>query len=98
MLNGLSLSWTWQPVTLIVLLLLSLLYLLGIWQAWHRWQRDPQEKPVSPYRIATFFGAMLLLLFLFASPLSTIGRTQLFFVHAFQIVVITSICSPLILA
>ena len=95
MLNGLSLSWMWQPAILIVLFLLSLLYLLGIWQAQ---QRDPQGKPVSPYRIAAFFCAMFLLLFLFASPISTIGRTQLFFVHAFQIVVITSICSPLILA
>lgn len=98
MLNGLSLTWTWQPAVTLVLLLLSLLYLLGIWQARRRWLREPLGKPLTIYRIAAFFGAMLLLVLILASPLSAIGRTQLFFVHAFQIVVITSICSPLILA
>ncbi len=98
MLNGLALIWSWSPGAIIFLLVLCLLYVWALWQARQRLGNDPEEQPVSAYRIAAFFGGIVMVALLVLSPINTIGRTQLFSVHLAQIVILTSVCAPLILA
>ena len=80
------------------LLLLCLLYLWALWQARRRLRNDPEEQPVSAYHIAAFFGGIVIVALLVLSPINTIARTQLFSVHLAQVVILTSVCAPLILA
>jgi putative membrane protein len=47
--------------------------------------------------IAAFFLAMLIAAFVLLTPIDTIGRIQLFSVHMAQVVVLTTLCTPLIL-
>ncbi len=44
-----------------------------------------------------FFLAILLAAFMLLTPVDLIGRTQLFSMHMAQIVVLTTLCTPLIL-
>ena len=76
MLDGLSLTWSWNPGVVIFLLLLCLLYLWGLWRA-----RRLEEQPISAYRIAAFFGGIVIVALLVLSPINTIARTQLLSVH-----------------
>jgi cytochrome c oxidase assembly factor CtaG len=94
MLNGLSLTWSWSPGAVLFLLLLCLLYLWGLWKA----RRCLEEQPVSVYRIAAFFAGIVIVALLVFSPINTIARTQLFSVHLAQMVILTSVCAPLVLA
>jgi cytochrome c oxidase assembly factor CtaG len=94
MLNSLSLTWSWSPGAVIFLLLLCLLYLGGLWQA----RLHFEEQPIRAYHIAAFFAGIVILALLMLSPINTIARTQLFFVHLAQVVVLTSVCAPLVLA
>lgn len=98
MLDGLSLSWSWSPGAMIFLLLVCLLYLWALQRARRRLSNDPQELPVRAYRIAAFFGGIGFAALLVLSPINTIARTQLFSVHLAQIVLLTSVCAPLVLA
>jgi cytochrome c oxidase assembly factor CtaG len=94
MLDGLSLIWSWSPGAILFLLLLCLLYLWGLWQA----RRHLEEQPVSAYRIAAFFAGIVIVALFVLSPINTIARTQLFSVHLAQVVILTSVCAPLVLA
>jgi len=89
--GGLSFQWPWNPWALIFLLLLCLLYILGL-RALRR--RGIQ---VSALRIASFGGGILLAALLLLTPVETIGRTQLFFIHMTQVVLLTTVCTPLIM-
>ncbi|HEY4036071.1 MAG TPA: cytochrome c oxidase assembly protein [Ktedonobacteraceae bacterium] len=94
MLDGLSLTWSWNPGVVIFLLLLCLLYLWGLWQAR---RRRLEEQPISAHRIAAFFGGIVIVALFVLSPINTIARTQLLSVHFAQIVILASICAPLVL-
>jgi putative membrane protein len=98
MLDGLSLTWSWSPGTIIFLLLICLLYLWALQRAQRRHREEPHEQSVSGYRIAAFFGGIGLVALLVLSPINTIARTQLFSVHLAQIVLLASVCAPLVLA
>lgn len=89
--GGISLQWPWNPWALTFLLLLCLLYLLGLRTARKR------GVPASMLRMASFFSGILLAAILLLTPLETIGRTQLFFVHMIQVVLLITACTPLIM-
>jgi cytochrome c oxidase assembly factor CtaG len=94
MLNGLLLTWSWNPGAGMFLLLFCLLYLWALWQA----RRHLEEPSISPYRITAFFAGIVIVALLVLSPINTIARTQLFSVHLAQMVILTSVCAPLVLA
>src|SRR5690242_8074452 len=94
MLNGLLLTWSWSPGAVMFLLLFCLLYLWRLWQA--RWCLE--EHPISAYRVAAFFAGIIIIALLVLSPINTIARTQLLSVHFAQVVILTSVCAPLVLA
>lgn len=97
MLDGLSLAWSWSPGAIMFLLLVCLLYLWALQRARRRLSKDPCEQSVSTYRIAAFFGGIGLVALLVLSPINTIARTQLFSVHLAQLVLLSSVCAPLVL-
>jgi putative membrane protein len=94
MLNGLLLTWSWSLGTVVFLLLLCLLYLWGLWLA----RRHVEGQCISAYRIAAFFAGIVIVALFVLSPVNTIARIQLFSVHLAQVVILTSVCAPLVLA
>lgn len=92
--DGLSLIWPWNPGAIILLLVLCLLYLPGLRRARLRY---PQDRPVKTRQIVFFFSAIVIAALMLLTPVDTIGRTQLFFVHMFQLVVLTTLCTPLLI-
>src|SRR5437763_13357686 len=91
MFNGLSSAWPWNPGAIIVLSLLILLYLLGLWRV------HTLQKTVSAYRVIAFFSGIIIAALLLLTPVDTIGRTQLFSVHMAQVVILVTLCAPLLL-
>lgn len=94
MLDGLLLIWAWHPGTLALLIILSLLYALGVRRVR---LHAPQDTSLRASHIVAFFLAVLIAAFVLLTPVDTIGRTQLFSVHMAQVVILTTLCSPLIL-
>lgn len=92
MFNGLNLAWPWNPVALVLLLLISLFYLLG----W--WRLRATEDALKPLRLLAFWGGIALSAVLLLTPMDTIARTQLFSVHMAQVVLLTTVCGPLMIA
>jgi putative membrane protein len=66
--------------------------------AFVRAKRASEERAVSFVRIVAFFLGTFLVAILLLSPINTIARTQLFSLHMAQVVALTTICSPLIIA
>ncbi len=94
MLAGLSLAWPFNPGVILFLLLLVTLYLLGL----RRVRRHPvQDDAVNWRHILAFFSAIAVMALVLLTPFDTIARTQLFSVHIAQLVVLTTLCVPLIL-
>src|SRR5579875_1162528 len=73
------------------------LYVVGLRQARRRHARNPREAPVRWYHVTCFFSAIIIAGFLLLTPLDTIARTQLFLLHMSQVVLLTTLCAPLIL-
>ena len=96
MLNGLDFSWHWRPGVLVVIILLCLFYSLGIRQARMR-KNDAQEKRLKSCHIVAFVLALVTMAFVLLTPLDTIARTQLFMAHMAQVVLLTTLCAPLLL-
>lgn len=92
MFYGLSSAWPVNPEAVVVLLLLVALYLLRLIRM------RMQQKAVSTYRVIAFFSGIILAALMVLTPVDTIGRTQLFTVHIAAIVVLITVCSPLLLA
>jgi putative membrane protein len=97
MFNGLSTAWSISPVGIVSLLVFILLYLLGLRSAARLRRNDPQVPGVSAIRMLSFFTGVLIFALLLFSPINTIGRTQLFMVHIAQIIVLSTVCAPLLL-
>ena len=92
--NGLDVSWPWNPVPLIGLILLCFLYGFSM----SRVQKNgKQDTPFRKSRIVAFITAISLTAIVFLTPLYTIARTQLFFAHMVQAVILTTFCAPLLL-
>ncbi len=87
----LNLSWHWSPIALIGLVMLCLLYAFGIRQAR---KGNVQGTPLQKRRIVAFIVAVVVMAVVFLTPIDTIARTQLFFVHMVQA---TTVCAPLLL-
>ncbi len=93
---GLSLSWPWNPGVMLFLLVLVILYLLGLRYA----QRHPiavEDGGVTRRHIVAFFSAIVLMAITLLTPIDTIAHTQLFSVHMARLVLLITLCSPLIL-
>ncbi len=94
MFAGLSLTWPFNPGVILFLLLLVTLYLLGL----RRVRQHPvQGDVVNRRHIIAFFSAIALMAIVLLTPIDTIARTQLFSVHMAQLVLLTTLCAPLIL-
>ncbi|HLG61848.1 MAG TPA: cytochrome c oxidase assembly protein [Ktedonosporobacter sp.] len=92
--DGLSLIWPWNPGAIILLLVLCLLYLLGLRRVRLHY---PQGETVKMRQIVCFFSAIVIAALVLLTPIDTIGSTQLFVVHMFQLVVLTTLCTPLLI-
>ncbi|GAC1655209.1 MAG: hypothetical protein NVS4B12_27580 [Ktedonobacteraceae bacterium] len=93
MFAGLSLAWPFNPGVCIFLLLLVTLYLLGV----RRTRSVQQDGRVEQRHIIAFFSAVVIMAIVLLTPFDTIARTQLFSVHIAQLVLLTTLCAPLIL-
>ena len=91
--DNLNFTWHWSPFTLIALLLLCLLYIGGLRIAGRKNTYPPLEKR----RIAAFISAIALIALMLLTPIDMIARTQLFMAHMLQVVVLVTLCSPLLL-
>src|ERR1019366_600037 len=94
MLDGLLLTWAWHPGTLALLLILSLLYVLAVRRVR---TRSSQDTSLRALHSVAFFVALLIAAFVLLTPMDAIGRTQLFSVHMAQIVILSTVCAPLLL-
>lgn len=91
---GLSFTWPWNPGTLLFLIILCLLYAFGIWQTR---KNNTQARPIKAYQIIAFIVAIAIMALIVLTPIDTIARTQLFAAHMVQVIVLTTLCSPLLL-
>ncbi len=94
MFAGLSLPWPFNPGVTIFLLLLVALYLVGLR---HVRKHPAQDDAVERRHILAFFSAIAVMTIALLTPIDTIARTQLFSVHMAQLVLLTTLCAPLIL-
>jgi len=74
--------------------MLCLLYAFGIRQAR---KGNVQGTPLQKRRIVAFIVAVVMMAVVFLTPIDTIARTQLFFMHMVQAVTLTTVCAPLLL-
>jgi cytochrome c oxidase assembly factor CtaG len=96
MLYGLSLAWSWSLGGFLCFAVLGALYVYGLWRVHVQHRRDPQSPTVSTLRIISFWIGLIIFAFLFFSPIQSIGRTQLFSVHMAEVVILTTLCAPLL--
>jgi putative membrane protein len=94
MFYGLNLSWHWSPVTASGLVALCLLYSLALRRAR---RKNPEGTPLPARRVVAFAVAVVLAALVLLTPIDTIARTQLFSFHMFQVVILTTVCAPLLL-
>ena len=94
MFYGLNFAWHWSPITLAGLIVVCLLYIFSIRSA-RRYK--PEEKPLQARRVVSFIVAVSAIALLLLTPVDTIARTQLFSVHMFQAVMLSTLCAPLLL-
>ena len=94
MFDGLNLTWHWSPITLLGLLSMCLLYGFGLRQAR---RKNREGTPLLKRQVAAFVFAVLFMALMLLTPIDTIARTQLFSVHMAQIVILTTLCAPLLL-
>nr|BBH92595.1 hypothetical protein KTA_07940 [Thermogemmatispora argillosa] len=81
---------------LIGALLLCLGYLPSLWQE----QQHPQpEAPASQttWRLAAFLTALVAMLAVLVTPIDRLARSQLFLMHMLQVIVLSTLCAPLLL-
>jgi putative membrane protein len=91
--DNLNFTWHWSPFTVIGLLLLCFIYIIGLRVAGRKSNHPPLEKR----RIAAFVSAIALIALMLLTPFDIIARTQLLTAHMLQVVVLVTLCSPLLL-
>ena len=105
MFYGLSTQWPFNPGVFLFLLVLSLLYFWGIIVTRRRIQRfnmthresKSREMPLHARHTMFFYAAIALAALATLTPIDTIARTQLFTIHIAQLVLLTTLCTPLIM-
>jgi len=75
------------------LLLLCILYTIGLRVA----GRNKTHPPLETRRLVAFISAIALIALMLLTPIDMIARTQLFVAHMLQVVVLVTLCSPLLL-
>lgn len=91
--DNLNFTWHWSPLTLIGLLLLCILYTGGL----RLMGRKNAHPPLEKRRLVAFISAITLIALMLLTPIDMIARTQLFVAHMLQVVVLVTLCSPLLL-
>lgn len=91
--DTLNFTWHWSPFTLTGLLLLCVLYYVGLRISGRKQEHPPLERR----RLLAFIAAIVLIALMLLTPIDMIARTQLFMVHMLQVVVLVTLCSPLLL-
>ena len=91
--DNLNFTWHWSPFTMIGLLLLCFIYSIGLRVA----GRNRNHPPLEARRIAAFIAANVLIALMLLTPIDMIARTQLLTAHMLQVVVLVTLCAPLLL-
>ncbi|HVB21468.1 MAG TPA: cytochrome c oxidase assembly protein [Ktedonobacteraceae bacterium] len=91
--DNLNFTWHWSPFTMLGLLLLCILYTIGLRVA----GRNKTHPPLETRRLVAFISAIALIALMLLTPIDMIARTQLFVAHMLQVVVLVTLCSPLLL-
>ena len=105
MFYGLSTQWHFNPGVFLFLLMLALLYFAGIlvtrrrierFNMTHK-ERESRAMPLRTRHVVFFYVAIALAALVTLTPIDTIARTQLFTIHIAQLVMLTTLCTPLIM-
>src|ERR1700674_3041101 len=91
--DNLNFTWHWSPFTMIGLLLLCFIYSISLRVA----GRNSNHPPLEKRRIAAFVSAIALIALMLLTPIDMIARTQLLTAHMLQVVVLVTLCVPLLL-
>lgn len=94
MFDALNLTWHGSPITLVGLVMLCLLYIFGTRRAR---RKNPSGTPLLARHVIAFVVAIVLMAAMLLTPIDMIARTQLFSFHMAQIVILTTLCAPLLL-
>jgi cytochrome c oxidase assembly factor CtaG len=94
---NLAATWNWRPGVLLFFAVIALLYIFGVVRVNAKHWRDAQVPNIHVARIIAFFVGWLIAVLILVSPLDTIGRTQIFFIHIAQIILLSTISVPLVL-
>jgi cytochrome c oxidase assembly factor CtaG len=73
------------------------LYIFGVVRVNMRHGQDASVTRVHVARMVSFFAGWIIAVLILVSPLDTIGRTQIFFIHIAQIILLSTISVPLVL-
>lgn len=92
-----SSTWSLHPSVLIGTGLLGALYLYGIGYGIGPLRRRVGHPPAAPWQVASFFGALLVLLLSLNGPVHDLSDYYLFSVHMVQHLVLTLLFPPLLL-
>ncbi|WP_069802974.1 cytochrome c oxidase assembly protein [Thermogemmatispora onikobensis] len=83
---------------LVVALLLCLGYLPPLWRELRQPQPPPEERPgQARWRLLAFLIAIVAMLVVLATSIDRLARNQLFLMHMLQVIVLSTICAPLLL-
>ncbi|WP_052889806.1 cytochrome c oxidase assembly protein [Thermogemmatispora carboxidivorans] len=83
---------------LIAALLLCLGYLPALWRELRQPQPQPEEHPgQARWRLLAFLFAIVAMLVVLVTPIDRLARNQLFLMHMLQVIVLSTICAPLLL-
>lgn len=92
MLDNFSWQWSWHPWTTLILFVLCILYFLGVRQA----RKNAASPEIKQRHIFAFSSAIILMALVLLTPIDTVARTQYFWVHIAQTIILTTICAPLL--
>ncbi len=94
---NLAATWNWRPEVLLFFAIIALLYIFGVVRVDSTHRQDAQVPRVHSASVISFFAGWLIAVLILISPLDTIGRTQIFFIHIAQIILLSTISVPLVL-
>ncbi|WP_376795187.1 cytochrome c oxidase assembly protein [Thermogemmatispora sp.] len=85
---------------IVAALLLCLAYLPPLWQALPQSPAQGQTTEGSKqtrWRLLAFLVALVAMLAVLVTPINSLARSQLFFMHMLQVIVLSTLCAPLLL-
>jgi cytochrome c oxidase assembly factor CtaG len=96
MLDNFSWQWSWHPGTTLLLLVFCFCYFLGIRQARARARKRVVGPAIKLRHILAFCVSLILMATVLLTPIDTVARTQYFWVHIAQTVILITVCAPLL--